>query len=231
MVLGTMSVIFWLLAYIGIIWRGFKDRSFGMPVTALSTNFSWEFIYSFIYQPFKDYLHILSIPWFFFDIPIAIQCLLYGPKDFKSEIIRKNFSIIFLLSIAIAFTIQLRFFYEFNDWYASYTGFGINMMMSILFIAMLLRRNSIDGQSLYIALFKWLGTLFALFSTAFDAYAELNIPISFYKLLIETITHENYPFTPLVKILYYFTFMFDLIYIVLLYNKIKEVKINPWARF
>lgn len=140
-------------------------------------------------------------------------------------------AIIFLSAIAIGFTIQLRFFYEFNDWYASYTGFGINMMMSILFIAMLLRRDSIDGQSLYIALFKWLGTLFALFSTAFDAYAELNIPIDFYKLLIETITHENYPFTPLVKILYYFTFMFDLIYIVLLYNKIKEANINPWARF
>ena len=229
--LGILSVASWLIVYIGITWRGFKDHTFGMPITALSANFSWEFIYSFIYQPFKDYLHILSIPWFLFDIPIAIQCFLYGPKDFKSDFVKNNFYLIFLSAIVITFAIQLRFFYEFNDWYASYTGFGINLMMSILFVAMLVRRDSISGQSLYIAIFKWLGTLFALFSTAFDAYAELNIPIDIQSFLTETITHQKYPFTPLVKILYIFVFGFDIIYIGLLHQQLKKTKINPWKRF
>jgi hypothetical protein len=48
-VLKISSGIFWSLAYIFIIVRGFKDRTPGIPVLALCANISWEFIFSFIY--------------------------------------------------------------------------------------------------------------------------------------------------------------------------------------
>lgn len=229
--LGLLCIGLWLITYVGIVWRGFQDKTFGMPVTALCANISWEFIYSFLYQPFTDYLHILSIAWFLFDIPIAWQCYYYGGKDFKNELIQKNFRFIFFFGLIVAFTLILNFFYEFNDFYGSYTGFSINFMFSVLFIAMLLRRDSIGGQSIYIAIFKWLGTFFAFFSTVFDTIGDLNKPVNLESLFAVIIEPQPYPFTTLVKCLYYFTFVFDIVYVVILYRKIKMEKIDLWSRF
>jgi hypothetical protein len=42
---------------------------------------------------------------------------------------------------------------------AGYSAFLQNLLMSILFITMLVRRGSREGQSLMIAISKWIGTL------------------------------------------------------------------------
>ena len=42
---------------------------------------------------------------------------------------------------------------------AAYSAFPQNLIMSILFIAMLARRGTREGQSLTIAVSKWVGTL------------------------------------------------------------------------
>jgi hypothetical protein len=222
---GVLSCVFWLIAYVFIIVRGFKDKTFAMPITGLCANISWEFIYAFIYEPY-DYANTFSIGWFLLDIPIAWQCYVYGTKDFKNEFIRKKFRLIFFFTLVTAFTIVLTCFYEFKDFYGSYTGHGINLMFSILYVAMLLRRNSIDGQSLYIAVSRSLGTLFAFLGTAFDVMGDLNTPLNIYSIL----TIQQYPYTPLIRVLYFFTFIIDIVYISLLYRKIKEAKINPWQR-
>lgn len=41
---GALSSFCWTVAYALIIWRGFKDRTFGMPLVALGANLSWEVI-------------------------------------------------------------------------------------------------------------------------------------------------------------------------------------------
>jgi hypothetical protein len=43
--------------------------------------------------------------------------------------------------------------------FSIYSAFAQNLMMSTLFITMLVRRNNVQGQAMYIAIFKWLGTL------------------------------------------------------------------------
>ena len=43
------SGIFWTLTYVPIIWRGFLDQTYGMPLAALCANLSWEFIFSFVH--------------------------------------------------------------------------------------------------------------------------------------------------------------------------------------
>jgi hypothetical protein len=225
LVFGVLSCVFWLIAYVFIIVRGFKDKAFAMPITGLCANISWELIYGFIYEPY-DYANTFSIAWFLLDIPIAWQCYAYGAKDFKDRLISENFRLIFFFNLVASFTIVYTCFYEFKDFYGSYTGHGNNLMFSILYIAMLLRRNSIDGQSMYIAVSRSLGTLFALLGTAFDVMGDLNTPLNIYSIL----TIQQYPFSPLIRALYFFTFIIDLTYIILLYQKIKEVKINPWQR-
>ena len=230
-ILGLTCDIAWLFAYVAIIWRGFKDRSSAMPMIALSTNISWEAIYSFIYQPFSSYLHYTSIAWFFFDIPIAWQCFIYGANDFKPQFNKNNYRLIFLATIAIVFPVILTSFYEFNDTEGVYTAFGTNLIMSILFVFMLIRRDDICGQSLYIALFKCLGTLFAFLSLFFVSAADIITQSNFQAALTGIIGYRAYPLTPLIKVLYPINFIFDILYIVLLYRKCREKEINPWTRF
>ena len=54
-----------------------------------------------------------------------------------------------------------------------YTGWGLALMMGILFIVMNASRSKMAGQSFYIALFMFLGNLFAFF---FDIFAMNQIP-------------------------------------------------------
>ena len=67
------SVLAWSIAYLGIIYRGFRDRTYGMPMAALASNLSWEACWAFIIMPFSDLGHILTIPWFCIDVVIAVQ--------------------------------------------------------------------------------------------------------------------------------------------------------------
>lgn len=229
---GTLCGIFWTLAYIGIIWRGFKDRSFGVPIAALCANITWEAIFSVIDQPFGDFFRVVSLVWFGFDLIIVGQCFIYGVNDFNSEFMKKYLRLILLLALFVAFVINYRFVYEFHDLEGDYTGFGINCMMSMLFIGLLVRRDDIIGQSIYIAIFKWLGTLTAFLSTCLEILSfDIATSFDFPRIFTEIITHQTYPLTPLIKFLYLIVYCCDVTYITLLYRKCVENKVNPWTRF
>src|SRR5690554_7553597 len=64
--------IFWLLVYIEIIRKGFKDKTYGMPLAALLVNISWEFISSFVFPAEGIQLYINYL-WFFLDLVILLQ--------------------------------------------------------------------------------------------------------------------------------------------------------------
>jgi hypothetical protein len=89
----------WILTYIFIISKGFKDKTYGMPLIALCANISWEFIFSFIFpygqlQSFKNYL------WFVLETILVAHFLKHGKNEFiqwPSSKLHKLF--IFLLAI------------------------------------------------------------------------------------------------------------------------------------
>ncbi len=225
---------FWLLTYIGIIWRGFKDRSLGMPLVALSANIAWEFLFAFIYIPQRQLLHFNSLAWFFFDIPIVLQCFLYGASDTQSKFIKKNFQLIFITTIAFSFVILFNLIPELKDARGVYSGFGQNLMMSILFIDMLIRSDDIRGQSIYIAIFKGFGTLFAFIASCFEVFEltiDADIPFRVNEFLTVIFASQTYPLTPLIKVIYPIIFVFDVVYILLVYQKCQDKGISPWARF
>ena len=59
-----------------------------------------------------------------------------------------------------AFCVELAFIREFGlSAGAGYSAFLQNLLMSVLFIDMLIKRGNREGQSLTIAVNKWLGTL------------------------------------------------------------------------
>lgn len=204
--LQISSGVFWTLVYILIIKRGFQDKSLGMPLVALCANISWEFIFSFIYPHAPPQIYV-NVVWFLFDVAILFQALKFGRFDFNRNLPAKLFYPTLALTLLMSFCAVLFTSYEFKDFDGKYAAFGQNLMMSVMFVSMLLRRNSVSGQSIYIALFKMTGTL---------------LPSILFFLLL--------PSSLLLNFLYVAIFIFDLIYFVMLYRKCLEAGINPWTR-
>jgi hypothetical protein len=199
--------VLWTFSYLLIIKRGFQDRSLGMPLPSLATNLSWEFIFSFLIPQSTPQVYI-NIIWLTFDGIILLQAVWFGKKVFADFLSGNWFYLVLLGALVIAFGSILSFTYEFKDWSGKYSAFGSNLMMSILFVAMLFQRKNIDGQSLYIAIFKMLGTLLA----------SIN-------------SFLCYPGSILLKFLYVTILIFDGLYIILLYIRCKKLRVGPWTRF
>ncbi len=200
--------LFWSLTYILIIRRGFKDKTYGMPLVALCANISWEAIFSSIYPAPQPQIYI-NYAWFTLDIVIVFQFLRFGRSEFPKFSIKKFYAV-FSAMLIIAFSVIFAVSYELHDFLGVYAAFGQNLVMSVLFVIMLLNRKNIRGQSMYIALFKMLGT--GVSSLAFYLYQ----PISQESVLLPS--------------LYVSIFITDVIYMILLYQKSKESKISPWLR-
>ncbi len=208
-ILMTGDGIFWSLAYILIIIRGFKDKTYGIPLFVLCVNISWEFIFSFILPSTKPQIYINYI-WLMLDVIIMMQFLKFGKLEFPT-LSNKQFYTVFLFALATGFGLTLSITYEFNDREGVYAAFGDCLLMSILFIVMLFRRDNLRGQSIYIAIFKMLGTAFT--SLAFYLYE----PIAQGSVLL--------PF------LFISIFAYDLIYVGLIYQKYREYAIPLWRTF
>ena len=101
----VMGGIFWILTYVFIISKGYKDKTYGMPLFALCANISWEFIFSFLlpHSPPQLYINYL---WFALDAVIVFQFFKYYKNEFPtlSSIL---LCIAFVVSIATAFSIIL----------------------------------------------------------------------------------------------------------------------------
>ncbi len=201
------SGVFWTLVYILIIRLGFQERTVGMPLTALCANISWEFIFSFVHPHGAPQIYV-NVAWFSFDAVILFLAFRYGKSVFARQLPENLFYPAFILGLILSFTAILSITYEFQDWDGKYSAFGQNLMMSVLFVSMLLRRNNVSGQSIYIAIFKMIGTL---------------LPSILFFMLI--------PSSPLLNFLYIAIFIFDMIYVVMLYSKHKELAVDPWTRF
>jgi|SRR6476469_5270227 len=86
-----------------------------------------------------------------------------------------------------------------------YPAFGQNLMMSLLFIILLFKRNSLRGQSIYIAVFKMLGTgLTSIHYYLFEPIPQCSL---------------------ILTALYVSIFIFDIVYIYLIVKFYKRNKI------
>lgn len=221
-----LSGLAWTITYIALVYRGFKDKSYGMPLAALALNFTWELVYSFIYPPhaYGIMTTVINSVWFICDIGILMTLLIYGYKYFKEQYQLKKAT--FYWMITVGFTICLLmmlvggpFFAEFtyfnNDYFesAKFIAFIQNAIMSILFVCFFYSRKAhnhpIEGQSFTIAWSKLIGT-------------SLTVGISY------SMAHPNNWY--FIGIFIATSFIFDVWYAVLIFKELKANKINPFTR-
>ncbi len=166
-ILQGLSGLFWIITYILIINKSVKDKTYGMPFLAMCLNLSWEFVFAFIYK--TDIFHqIVCLIWYVLDLIIACTFFKYGYKDFNKKYSLNKISflvlIVFTLISSSIFMIlaPLDFGILFDGDILQAAGFIAyfqNLLMSILFVLMFLEKRNLKGQSIFIAIFKWLGTL------------------------------------------------------------------------
>ncbi|MCU1583474.1 MAG: hypothetical protein JWM49_30 [Microbacteriaceae bacterium] len=159
--LTALSGIAWTIVYIDSIRVGFRQRTYAMPVAALGLNIAWESTYA---------IHglttgisaqgVINVVWALADLVIVYTFFRFGRSELPKFVSKPMFVGWGVLVFAASFAVQWLFIGHF-DWMkaAQYSAFLQNLLMSGLFIALFVARRGSRGQTLLIAIAKWIGTL------------------------------------------------------------------------
>lgn len=159
--LMLLSGIAWSIVYVDAIRIGIKDRSYAMPFWALALNIAWEFLHALLgYRAVGLSLQIvINLVWFLLDLGLLFTFLKFGQRYFPQTMRSIWFYTWGIVGLAAAFIIQYSFIVEFGLLMgAVYSAFLQNLLMSILFITMSVQRGTSEGQTMLIAVSKWIGT-------------------------------------------------------------------------
>ena len=223
-VVPAMSGIMWSIAYLAIVYRGFKDKSFGMPLIPLALNIAWEFLIAVVYGHHSSgIVAVTQIAWLVLDVLIVVTFVRYGYRHYKEA-----FGIsrpVFWFTTAVAFAgsavvmaLGIQFFAGFDTWFnndvldsARFIAFIQNLVISIGFVVMLWLRRSSEGQSFWIAVTKMIGT---------------PLTVGWYYVFV---SHQGDDIGFMAAVVG-LTLLFDLWYCVLIYRQLRSEGRNPFAR-
>ena len=149
----------WTVAYIFIIIRGFKDKTYGMPFVALAFNLSWEILFSTIFRDGSLVHEVVNSVWAVLDIVILFTYFRYGKREWPRRLSTKFFYPYSIFVLVVVFALIYFATRDLHDSTGAYMAYIQNLMMSVLFINMLNQRGNLAGQSTGIALAKLVGTL------------------------------------------------------------------------
>lgn len=218
LIVGLIGSFSWVAAYILIAWRGYKDISYGMPLVPLALNFSFEITFSFIYPLYLiNAFSYINFVWLAIDSIIVYTFLKNGYKYFKNEFnsSKTEFYFLFILAFSTAFLIMIYggiFFRDMPFCKGNMVESSIlialiqSIAVSVCFVLMFMQRRTCEGQSFLIGFLKFIGT-----------------PL----VGINYLLHHSEPF---LYVLYLIIFIFDVWYIILIYQQLKKEGHNPWIR-
>jgi hypothetical protein len=159
--LTIVSGLAWTIVYIEAIRLGRRHKTYAMPLAALGLNVAWETIYGFHgLSATLSAQSIINLLWAAADVLIVATYFRFGRAELPEFVTRPLFIGWSVVVFGTSYAVQALFIREFG-WTdgARYSAFLQNLLMSGLFIAMLIARRGTRGQSLVIAVAKWLGTL------------------------------------------------------------------------
>lgn len=166
--LTLLSGIGWILVYEECIRIGIKQKTYAMPLFTLGLNFAWEFLYSFVdivyeaHGPLEGMTLIqavVNVFWCCLDVVILYTYFKNAKKEWP-DFIKKYFIPWTILVLVCSFSLQLVFIEEYGfTMAAQYSAFLQNLVMSVLFIKLYVQRKGDYGQSILLAVAKWIGTL------------------------------------------------------------------------
>lgn len=160
--LTLLSGVAWTVVYVVAICIGFQQRTYAIPAAALALNIAWESIYAThgVVAGNLSLQTYVNVAWALADVVIVYTFLCYGGREMPGFVSRPMFVAWAVLLFGTAYAFQWLFIVQFG-WReaSSYAAFLQNLLMSGLFITMFVARRGPRGQSIVIAVAKWIGTL------------------------------------------------------------------------
>ncbi|MFD4999603.1 transmembrane-type terpene cyclase [Streptomyces buecherae] len=166
MALAAVCGLGWTIAYVLAVRTGLRDKTYCIPLVALAMNICWEFQFVF----FRSAEHMsgsnsevgsaevfIGVIWLIVDCGLLYTVFRFGPNEFP-YLPRRVFYAGFVVVLGLAYAGIEVLSREFDDGDVVLTSFGMNVAMSGLFLAMLAVRQSSRGQSMGIAVAKFVGT-------------------------------------------------------------------------
>jgi hypothetical protein len=102
----------------------------------------------------------VNVTWTLADLAVVFTYVKFGRAELPGFVTRRMFAAWGLLIFGVSYALQWLFFAKFGPHDAAgYSAFLQNTLMSRLFIQMVVARRGLRGQTLTIAVAKWLGTL------------------------------------------------------------------------
>lgn len=155
-----IGCLFWVIAYAVLVWEIRKKKFVEMPAYIAGANIGWEFIWSFFFIPDTGLLYALSYKGaFLLDCFIFYSVLKYGTKQPMIPEMKKYFKLLCILNFL--FWIAFSYLYRaegYDTTIGANSGYIINVILSLLCIAMLLQSKNAANFSMILAWTRMLGT-------------------------------------------------------------------------
>ncbi|WP_224371024.1 transmembrane-type terpene cyclase [Hyalangium versicolor] len=160
-VVGELGCVFWVAAYVFIIWQCARDKSYGLPLVAICMNLSWEFLASWVLPNPVPLWHFFDRVWFFVDLIIVYQLLRHGRQWQTIPEVRDHFYAIIGVTTVLSGIGLYAFYVQYYDLLGLVGAFMINLVMSVTFVFFYFSRRHQGGAGLSVpaAWCKMLGTL------------------------------------------------------------------------
>lgn len=159
--LGAVMYLAWTAAYVLIIVKGFRDKSYGVPWPSLMLNIVWEAIFSFNLTDARLFAFFVwgNRLWLAFDVVIVFQFLRYGRGEQGERAVQRWFYPLAVVSFAMACAFLYTFTLYFNDVKGVASSMSMNLAMSLMYPFTLARRPEGRGMSYGAAWLKMFGTV------------------------------------------------------------------------
>ncbi len=159
LILFGIGAVFWLVNYAYIIKNIIKHKFVEMPAAVLCANFTWEFLWGFVFE--QNMGAVLGIGyklWFVLDIFIVYSFYKYGNKQVTKPFI-PYFKELFSFAL-VSWLIVLYFFYKnnYDNPIGANSAYVINILISSLYVLMFIRLEDKSVLSFTTAWTKCIGT-------------------------------------------------------------------------
>jgi hypothetical protein len=229
-VFGLAGGLLWIVTYALVIRIGFRQRTYAIPMLAVALNVGWEIVYGVLYPPESTALRLVHALWLLLDLIILYQLYRFGRGEQTQRLIARYFHSILAGMLVLALVghllvrEQMTRMMIMGDFAGLGAAYGINLVMSALFLFFLPARPGGRGISLPVAWTKFLGTAFVSLGN-FLAYVSETQPeyIVQYRRVGDSLWTSSFPreLMPLEPALLWYMALaialLDLIYLKLVY--------------
>ncbi|WP_027000466.1 hypothetical protein [Eisenibacter elegans] len=159
----AIGCIGWVVVYAIVISNIQKHRFVEVPFIAITANFAWEFLWSFVFMTNMGLAYVWGYRiWFFMDCWIVYGAFRYGASQMSIERWKPYFHYIFLGALAAWFVMLYGYIKVYDapvTQMGANSGYILNVMMSALYIPLMWRLFGTERFSIPAAWAKGLGTL------------------------------------------------------------------------